>query len=172
VGLFVYDSSSFFGYTLFAPNSWTTTYLIDNYGRLINSWEGGYLPGMSVYLLENGHLLRTARVVSFGSGAGGAVEEVTWEGTLVWHYEYHSDEYLQHHDIESLPNGNVLILAWEYKTRAEAIASGRDPALIQDLKLSPEHIVEVKPQGQSDGEIVWEWHLWDHLIQDFDSDQG
>ena len=29
-------------------------------------------------------------------------------------------------------------------------------------------MIEVKPTGKTTGEIVWEWHLWDHLIQDHD----
>ena len=33
----------------------------------------------------------------------------------------------------------------------------------------PDSIVEVKPTGKTTGEVVWEWHLWDHLIQDHDS---
>ncbi len=35
--------------------------------------------------------------------------------------------------------------------------------------LWPDKIVEIEPQGQRGGKIVWEWHIWDHLIQDFDS---
>ena len=60
VGLFLYDSTSFTGYTLFAPMYSTTTYLIDNYGRSVHTWESGYLPGNSAYLLRNGNLLRAA----------------------------------------------------------------------------------------------------------------
>ena len=33
----------------------------------------------------------------------------------------------------------------------------------------PEHVIEVKPIRPNGGEIVWEWHLWDHVVQDFDS---
>jgi hypothetical protein len=32
----------------------------------------------------------------------------------------------------------------------------------------PDHIIEVKPTGPTSGDIVWEWHIWDHLIQDYD----
>ena len=60
VGLFLNDSDSYDGYTLFAPLASTKTYIIDNEGRLIHIWEGTHRPGMSAYLLENGNLLRTA----------------------------------------------------------------------------------------------------------------
>ncbi|MBK7295857.1 MAG: hypothetical protein IPI91_03970 [Flavobacteriales bacterium] len=31
-----------------------------------------------------------------------------------------------HHDAEVLPNGNVLVIAWELKTMQEAWNAGRD----------------------------------------------
>ena len=90
VGLFFNDSEAFNGYTLFAPIRYTTTYLIDNDGRLVHSWESDYHPGQSVYLLENSHLLRTAKVddhYRFNAGGyGGRVQEFTWDGTLMWDY--------------------------------------------------------------------------------------
>jgi hypothetical protein len=67
-----------------------------------------------------------------------------------------------------LPNGNILIIAWESKTNAEAIAQGRNPNLVPTTVWS-EQILEIKPSGISGGTIVWEWHLWDHLVQDFDA---
>jgi hypothetical protein len=170
VGLFLNEPGSFNGYTLFAPFGYGTTYLIDNDGGLIHSWDSDYNP-MSAYLLENGNLLRTARLADSafrGGGETGRVEEFAWDGTLVWEFEYASDEYMLHHDLEVLPNGNVLMIAWEHKTAAEAIAAGRDPALLEDGELWPEHIIEVEPAGATGGNIVWEWHAWDHLIQDFD----
>ena len=36
----------------------------------------------------------------------------------------------------------------------------------------PDHIIEVKPTGPTSGDIVWEWHAWDHLIQDYDSSKA
>ncbi len=32
-----------------------------------------------------------------------------------------------------------------------------------------EAILELEPVGTNDANIVWEWHLWDHLIQDADT---
>jgi len=163
---------SFDGYTLFAPMRSTTTYLIDNSGEVVHTWESAYKPRLSVYLLENGNILRTAFLGSNptfpGGGAGGGVEKIDWGGTVVWDFEYSSDQYCLHHDVEMLPSGNILMIAWEYKTAAEAIAAGRNPDLVT-TKLCPDHIIEVEPTGATGGNIVWEWHVWDHLIQDYDS---
>jgi hypothetical protein len=61
------------------------------------------------------------------------------------------------------------MIGWEYKTTEEAIAAGRDPASLQFHQIWPDHVIEVEPTGSSGGIIVWEWHIWDHLIQDFDA---
>lgn len=173
IGLLLNSDDAFVGYTLFAPMPYTLTYLIDNNGLLVHSWESEYRPRFAARLLENGNLLRSGNLgqnPNFPSGgAGGIVQEFTWDGSIVWEFEYASDYYLLHHDIKNLPSGNVLMIAWEYKSAEEAIEAGRDPESMSSGKLSPEHIIEVEPDGQSGGNIVWEWHIWDHLIQDFDS---
>lgn len=171
------EQKAFEGYTLFTPLTSNMTYLIDNNGDVVHSWESEHYPGNSVYLLENGNLLRTADPGANGNetftsgGAGERVEEFDWESNLVWEFEHSSDQYLIHHDIEMMPNGNILMIAWEYKTADEAITAGRNPDLLEDGELWPDKIIEVKPTGSEGGEIVWEWHAWDHLIQDFDPDK-
>ena len=173
VGLFLNTAAAAPGYTLFAPMSYNVTYLIDNNGELVQSWSSEYRPGLSVYILENGDLLRT-RIIQgqlFQTGGhGGGVEIIDWDGNLVWEFDYFSDQYWQHHDIESLPNGNVLLIAWEHKADASAIANGRNPNMLdgsqQPFGFWPDHIIEVNPESNS---IAWEWHVWDHLIQDYDS---
>jgi len=165
IGLLQDDSAAFPGYTLFAPLSSTSTYLVDNKGRLVHSWQSNYCPGLSVYLLQNGNLLHTANVANPIFSLGGRVEEFDWNGTLVWSYDYSDSLHCQHHDVKMLPNGNVLMIAYEYKTRGEAVAAGRDPGKLGP-SFWPDCLIEVNPA--TDG-IVWEWHVWDHLIQDFDS---
>ena len=166
------------GYTLFAPLPSTTTYLVDQYGRFVHSWQSSYPPGYSAYLLEDGTLLRTASLGAAGSntfdagGAGGRVELIGWDSTLLWEYEYSGDLHLQHHDAEMLPGGNVLLIAWELKTEQEVIAEGRNPAFLTQDELWVDHIIEVEPKGRSGGNIVWEWHLWDHLVQQFDQSKN
>jgi len=156
------------GQILFAPNDSTTTYLIDNTGAVNHTWSSSYLPYLSVYMLDDGTILRTIEI-GFGRGAHGGIEKFTHDGTLIWHYEYYSpNEYQSHHDITPLPNGNVLMIAWETKTRTEAIDAGRNPSDLPGNTLMPDHVIEVEPTGPTSGNIVWEWHVWDHLIQDYD----
>lgn len=169
IGLLGLESAASTGYILFAPLSSRFTYLVDRQGRLVHSWRSYYTPAASVYLLENGNLLRTACLnnVTFpGGGSGGRVALINWDGVLLWSFNYSDETHCQHHDIAPLPDGNVVLLAWEYKTGAEAVAAGRNPSLLVQNKLFPDHLVEVDPTTDS---IVWEWHVWDHLIQDFDS---
>ncbi|MGC9316248.1 MAG: aryl-sulfate sulfotransferase, partial [bacterium] len=70
---------------------------------------------------------------------------------------------------ELLPSGNILVIAWEYKSFSECISAGRDPSTLSDGELWPDMIIEVEPIYPDSGRIVWEWHAWDHIIQDFDS---
>ena len=192
---------AFAGYNLFSPMDSGMTYLMDNAGNVIHSWKSDYSPGESVYLLENGHLLRPANLHSevFNTGGtGGRVEEYTWDGELVWEFEYSSPRHNTHHDVEKLPNGHVLLIAWEIKSVEEMLAAGRAPGNLPTLAAPPptgldravlsklmsggekpdpnthpdgaravwvDHIIEVDPGSN---EIVWEWHLWDHLVQDYD----
>ena len=171
VGVFVNEPQAFDGYTLIAPTAYGNTYLIDNCGRVVKQWESNYPPGLVAYLLENGDLLRTARINGqfLGGGQGGRIERYNWNGNLIWSYNYASADFHQHHDIAYMPNGNILLLAWEKKSAAEAVQAGRNPANLNALGLWTETIVELQPSGPNSAEIVWKWDLWDHLVQDFDS---
>jgi hypothetical protein len=173
MGLALHDPKAFQGYTLMAPMMSTKTYLIDMQGRVVRTWESDCTPALSAYLLPNGHLLRPGvlrgeQQFGGGPGAGGRIQEFTWDGELVWDYKFSSDKQLPHHDITKLPNGNVLMVVWDKKTADEAIAAGRAPDAVGDRPLMPDAVVEIEPTGKTTGKIVWQWHLWDHLIQDRD----
>jgi hypothetical protein len=165
---------SFRGYILYSPLLSKTTYLIDSDKNVVHTWESEFPPGVSVYLLENGHLLRTARPsdVPFflAPGQGDRIQEFTWEGELIWDFSLASQDRIQHHDIEPLPDGNVLVIAWERKTRQKAILAGRRIEYLTEDHVWPEGILEIQPHPPDGGSIVWEWHVWDHLVQDSDPD--
>jgi hypothetical protein len=168
-GCYHFNMDSPDGYILFSPMSSTTTYQIDYNGNIIHTWPNSNLPAYSVYPLENGSILRAAR---HNFKAGGMVQEIAWNGDIIWQYVYDSDGDFSHHDIEPLPNGNVLMIAWESKTEDETIVAGRNPNLQPGGPLTPDHIIEVKPTGPTSGDIVCEWHVWDHLVQDYDSSKA
>ena len=161
------------GYTLIAPFGGQKTYLIDMDGKPVHSWSTERLPSQAAYLLEDGCLLRTAKVANEAfdvvGGPAGGIQKFDWDGNLIWDYVVSDSKRLSHHDIEPMPNGNVLVVAWELKTREEAIAAGRDPQKLEGDFLWPEVVLEIQPDGKTGGEIVWEWHLWDHLVQSVDS---
>jgi hypothetical protein len=156
------------GYTLYAPNNGTYTYLVDLNHAVVRTWTHSIGGGYSCYLLEDGSLLRSAVSSSStlnGGGATGIVEKVAPGGTVTWRYTYSSSSYRAHHDIEPMPNGNVLIIAWEVKTAAQAVQAG----LNHSAAIWPDHIIEVQPTGATTGTIVWAWHAWDHLVQDYNA---
>ncbi len=81
------------GLTLIAPTRSRSTYLIDELGRVVNSWESAWTAGLAAYLTPEGTLLRTGKGGQgfnerFGglAGASGIVEEYGWDGELldVW----------------------------------------------------------------------------------------
>ncbi len=183
VGLMKNTSKAFDGYTLFAPKQNKMIYLINNEGRVVHKWNSAYSPGQSVYLLENGHLLHTCMVpnesLNTGGGEGGRVEEFDWDGNLIWYYNLNTTTQLQHHDVKMLPNGNIVMLVVEKKTYAEVVAAGFDmskfqPDVANYQMLLPDSIIEIKPDyvAGSGGTVVWEWHIWDHLIQDYDTSKA
>jgi len=143
------DVGSFNGLTLIAPISSNATYLIDDFGNIKHQWQSDTPPRLSTYLLANGNLLRSGNVSTgfFDSGGkGGLIEELDWDGNLVWHFEYSDDVKSLHHDIEPLPNGNVLALSWELRD-----------------DLWSEVIAEISKLGSDAGEVVWRWDVFDHL---------
>ena len=181
LGVIKNTDKAFEGYTLIAPKHYTKTYLIRNDGQVVNQWDSKYVPGQSAYLLPNGHLLRAAcpgrkgvpgagpsrgrRLI--GGGEGGGIQEFDWDGKLVWEYFWSDDNYLMHHDIQPLPNGNVLALVVEKKLPDEMIQAGFSPRLVRG-HMVPDFVAEIEKTGPKSGRVVWEWHVWDHLAQNID----
>lgn len=174
VGLFLNTPKAFKGYTLFAPKHNNVIYLVDNEGRIVNQWKSAYEPGQSVHLKTNGNLLHCCFTKNKGftsGGEGGRVEEFDWGGNLIWEFEYSNDQHLSHHDIAPLPNGNILMLVVEKKSYEESLAAGFNPDMLRDRQLFPDSIIEVEPTYPKGGKIVWEWRVWDHLIQNSDKNK-
>tara|TARA_Y100000814_G_scaffold159336_1_gene116387 strand:+ start:2166 stop:3566 length:1401 start_codon:yes stop_codon:yes gene_type:complete len=167
---------AFDGLTLFTPfaqDEEISTYLIDNDSNVIHVWNQEYMPASMPYLLPDSSIIYPYQVeepTMIAGGVGGGVKKILWDGTVLWDYTFSNSIYQHHHDVEVLPNGNILILAWEKKSISDAHSMGRSDI---DLWTVPEMwstaVLELNPES---GEIEWEWHLWDHLVQDVDPSFG
>ena len=170
VGLFAEDTATQQGFVLFGSMFGKSTYLIDKCGKSIHSWTSTYTPGLSAYLLPDGSLLRTGNVGNStfsAGGTGGIIERQSWNGSLQWSYNISTSYECQHHDICYMPNGNILAVVWEKHDPADAAANGRDTTLT-GAEVWSEKIVELQPVGTNQAIKVWEWHVWDHLVQEMD----
>lgn len=169
-GVKIHEASAFQGYTLLAPIMDKRTFLLDMDGKVVHQWQHDLPPGNSVYLQPDGRLYRAARPQNNptfkGGGEGGVLEEYSWDGELLWSMDWNDASKLMHHDFEVMPNGNLLFIAWEEIDREVALAHGKDPELLGDGNLWPDYIVEVEPIRPRGGKVVWEWHTWDHIVQD------
>jgi hypothetical protein len=175
VGLLSFDKDrTYDGYNLIYPHNQSTVYLLDLCGRIVHRWddESDLRPGNAAYILESGNLLKTKRPSSFmgdaiWAGGGGATVEIrSWENDLISSFTLNNDTMRLHHDAVITKEGTVLMIAWEWKSHEEAIQAGRDSSKLENSMLWPDFILEWDPRLDS---IVWEWHVWDHLIQDFDA---
>ena len=169
------------GYTLFSPFRGKNTYLIDMDGNVVHYWpypEGWSSPGSEAVekharLQRDGTLFRgtvNRSVPPTGGGMGGAsYQQYSWDGEVLWEHVEERPGYTPHHDFvviwnPKLEQRTLLYLATRQMTHDEVIALGADPSLSEDYQSNPDGIVEV----DMDGNVIWEWNISDHVVQDFD----
>ena len=166
------------GYNMVIPLFGNGATLVDMCGEVVHSWtsEDSVRNSTWSYLQDNGDIVMTLREANVANdviwtgGGGGIIERRTWDNDLVWSYTLNDSLYRLHHDIQVMDNGNVLALVWELKDSLEYVAAGGDMSLIDDVLWS-EVIFELEPNGSGGADVVWEWHAWDHLVQDFDENK-
>jgi hypothetical protein len=161
-----YDKTKAFnGYTLFSPFRARNTFLIDMEGNLVHSWERGGVEKYA-YFLENGNMIWG---LSTGRGNPARYQEVDWEGNVIWELQDTREGYTAHHDFQKIWNkklkaNTLLMVSSRAITHEQAIAAGCDPKLRQNYRSVPDGVVEMDMKGN----VVWEWNIFDHLIQDVD----
>jgi hypothetical protein len=160
------------GLTLFSPIESEKVYLVDLEGRVVHTWDTGYPFGGNASLVEGGVLLRGGRKEDnprfHGGGIGGYLLKHAWDGSLLWRFELADEQRTLHHDVEELPNGNLLAICWDWHSPEEALAHGRDPEVVDAEGFWPDAVIEIEPTPPEGGKIVWEWRAFDHLVQDRD----
>lgn len=188
-GVLLYDKEKAYdGYTLISPMIKNkSSYLLNMDGQIVHEWKCKASPGLYAELLPNGHLLRAEttdqkkdikdsglnikgkKYAGIG-GSGGYIREYNWDGDMVWEYKMsEANKEIQHHTFNRMPNGNTLILGWEYITKEKAIELGRKPETIPSKPVKNkggyhngfwnDFVREVNPKGDT----VWEWHVSDHI---------
>jgi len=152
------------GLTIISLRTTFDSYLIDMDNNVVKTWHGADVPTELAYMLPDSSVLRPCRVPDAG-GRGGRIQRIDANDVVVWDYLFANINFLQHHDIEPMPNGNVLLVAWERHTMEDCIQAGRQ-VLEGDMKIT--YLAEIEPDGPTGGNLVWEWRAWDHLVQDAD----
>ncbi len=164
------------GYTIFSPFRGQNTYLIDMHGEVVHYWpypEGWSIPGSEAIekharLLEDGTLLRgVVDKANRGGMSGARYQIVGWDGEVIWEYGDERLEVSPHHDFRMIWNPELeeqtlMYAATTQISHEEAMAAGVDPQGREDISSNPDGIVEV----DLDGNIIWEWNISDHTIQD------
>lgn len=167
------ESRPFPGYTLIQQLTFRTTDLVDMEGRTVHRWTSRHPLAAGARLLPNGDLIRSGffekgTFAGFAPGLSGIIERFDWDGNLLWSFTYSEPRKTIHHDLEVLPNGNILLTGIELKDKEQQLDAGRDPARMRGDTIWIDYLIEIKPSGRSGGEVVWQWNAWDHLVQDYD----
>ncbi|MCB9879378.1 MAG: aryl-sulfate sulfotransferase [Planctomycetes bacterium] len=156
------------GLRLFAPLGAAETQLVDGQGTVVHTWPG--VDAVSVYMRPDGSIVRGMVAPGVGiPGTTGQLQELDIDGNVTWDVLISNTQRLMHHDIEIMPNGNILVIAVDLQTPADAIAEGRDPSTISGPFWLPESLLEIEKTGPTSYNVVWEWHAIDHVVQEFDN---
>ena len=147
------------------------TLLLNNFDQKVKIWDHTESAIGVPHLNTDGSIILQLKSSDhyFGNTRGpigGVFQKLDYNGDVKWNFEFYNENYHPHHDFEILPNGNILTIGWEKKSFSEGINAGR---INIENEIWPLVIHEIKPPIDGDIEIVWRWHLWDHLIQDQDS---
>lgn len=140
-------------------------FLMNKEAEILFEWELPEGLGNDCFLLPSGQLLTCLKdaeaIITFG-GYGGVMRLINPDQSVEWEVVYSTEDFVAHHDVEMLPNGNILFLVWERISAEEALEKG----FVNDSDIFTEAIIEMNPYSQ---EIIWEWHAIDHVVQNNDA---
>lgn len=154
------------------------TILMDDQGRVAHTWPTPQrLPEATVtYLMADGNVARTTCKYDwldmdgrFPIGTHGTISIVAPNGAVLWEWSnIDTGNGALHHDIEVMPNGNILAISWHEVSAVDAQAEGWVPQGDRD-RILLDKIIELKPDLENGTtQIVWEWCMLDHLVQNRD----
>ena len=149
------------------------TYLVDIDGNVVHKWktivsdyEGrGFTMEKTARLTETGSIIQGLSTARHTYQGERALQELDWDGNLVWDFTDPREGYRYHHNFKRIWNNQlnewtVIFTSQMPMTQEQAIAAGADPAVEWDA--APDGVVEVDMSGN----IVWQWWSLDHVVQD------
>ena len=129
--------------------------LIDIDNNIVNSWEVNDYNLLRSYLTPDSILVTISKLNNLP-----VLQKYDWDGLLLWTFIFEEGECLIHHEQVILPNGNILAICKETIIAEENIYFNEDLVI--------DKIIEIEPLDNDQANIIWEWHFYDHLIQDYD----
>lgn len=156
------------------------TYLMDDHGKICHEWQtqDRHPEATVAYLQPNGNLVKTTCKHSwltmdgkFPIGANGWLSIIAPDSTVLWQWKRFEPGFeALHHDIEVMPNGNILAICYSVIPVEQAYSLGWQQQR-QRKTIVLDKIYEVRPNLVTGGaDIVWEWSTQDHLVQKIDPD--
>jgi len=180
-GVSIYNKNKTYeGYTLIVPQCGHNAWLINMKGEICFHWDMKTISHLA-RMLKNGNLLYHSEIE--GSEPFGPVMkihdlkedkfielsmkdmpklvEIDDDSNVVWSYTKPG----MCHDFIRLENGNTVILKYEKMPKELARKVKGGISLGDDIDMWTDVIIEI----DSKGNIVWDWHAYDHL--DYEQDQ-
>lgn len=149
-GIKLNSPEAFKGYTLCNADRASATYLIDNCGKIVNTWTGT-APRHYCRLTNEGNLIFIS---------GNMVIERDWNNNEVRTITLNTADLLFDYEVIKLENGNYLTVARRIVDREYFDLIGWNPEDIVPDRV--DCIIEFDVNG----DVVWEWNIADHTIQD------
>jgi len=145
------------GYVLFETN-FNGTFLVDNCGNVVNDWSVGNSNNHSK-LLPNGNLLYQNNSTVF---------ERSWDNVTLNQVSIPFGSLELEYEVIKLPNNNYLCVGRRFFNTNDFTNLGFETGGINN----PTRIDVVVELDVNTGEIVWEWNIKDHVIQERDPSQN
>ncbi len=146
------------GYVLLKQVDFDTYYLINNCGEIVNSW------GVEDPYFNHAKLLPDGNLLYFDDNI---IQERDWDNEVVNSVFLNSSEIVLDYEVIKMNNGNYLAVGRKEKSTQEFLDLGFS------LFLQSPFVVDVVMEiDYNSGDILWEWDISDHIIQERDPSVG
>ena len=143
------------GLVLISDFTTNSVVLIDTDNYIVNSWEISDYDFFRAYLTPDSILIAFSKLDNIP-----IIQKFDWDGSVIWNFIFEEGECKMHHEQVILPNGNIIAICREKIIADENIYFNGDIVI--------DKIIEIEPIANDQANIIWEWHFYDHLIQDYD----